>query len=111
MRLLFLHRNATGGLTRFGSLYNLFTVRVYLCLSSGDAAMADEDRRLNGERRSGKDRRDGLDTRSDEQKRLVGERRLNRDRRSGLDRRSNTEESVPVTETDRLKPTPGASEA
>ncbi len=73
--------------------------------------MADQDRRLNGEGRSGEDRRSGVDTRSDEEKRLVGERRLNRDRRSGLDRRSNTEESVPVTETDRLKPTPGASEA
>jgi hypothetical protein len=79
-------------------LYNPFTSSVYRglsrWLSSGDGAMGDDDRRLNGERRSGKDRRSGADTRSDEEKRLVGERRLNWNRRSGLDRRPNTAKGV-----------------
>ena len=38
--------------------------------------------------RSGKDRRRGVDTRTEEEKKLVGERRSTIDRRSGRDRRA-----------------------
>jgi hypothetical protein len=48
--------------------------------------MSDADKRV-GTRRGGKDRRDGLDTRSNEERCLVGERRSGDDRRSGKDRR------------------------
>jgi len=43
---------------------------------------------VSGERRLRKDRRTGIDTRSEEDKRLIGERRANRERRSVSDRRS-----------------------
>ena len=64
--------------------------------------MGDDDRRVNGQKRSGKHRRSGVDTRSDEEKRLVGERRSGMDRRSGLDRRSDTEKIISAA--DRRKP-------
>ncbi len=40
------------------------------------------------ERRMGKVRRSGVDTRPPEEKKVVGERRVAADRRSGLDRRT-----------------------
>jgi hypothetical protein len=49
--------------------------------------MGDANKRLNDDRRSGKDRRRRLDTPSDAEKKLIGQRRSNKDRRSGTDRR------------------------
>jgi hypothetical protein len=44
--------------------------------------------------RSGKDRRRGVDTRTEEEKRLVGERRSTSDRGSGRERRLDAKEEI-----------------
>jgi hypothetical protein len=49
--------------------------------------MPTDEKESNIGRRSGKDRRGGVDTRTEEGKRLVGERRSTIERRSGRDRR------------------------
>ena len=55
-------------------------------------AMGD-DKKRSGDRRTMKERRSGIDTRSEEEKRLAGERRSQVDRRSGQDRRAKRSET------------------
>ena len=48
--------------------------------------MPENEKRKIG-RRSGRDRRSGIDSRTEEERKRIGERRFSKDRRSGLDRR------------------------
>jgi hypothetical protein len=57
--------------------------------------MSEDEKRPGGDRRSKKERRSGIDTRSDEAKRLSGERRSKADRRTGPDRRSDAKKVEP----------------
>jgi hypothetical protein len=50
--------------------------------------MGDDEKRLGADRRTSKERRSGIDARSEEEKQLTGERRSPMDRRSGRDRRA-----------------------
>jgi hypothetical protein len=50
--------------------------------------MDDHEKRAAGDRRTTKERRSGIDTRSEKEKALIGERRSQVDRRSGRDRRT-----------------------
>jgi hypothetical protein len=61
---------------------------------SGSRTMAIKEKRSHVERRSGKDRRSGVGTRTEKEKRLVGERRSGKDRRSGRERRLDTKEEI-----------------
>jgi hypothetical protein len=50
--------------------------------------MGEGEKRSGQARRGNKERRSGIDTRTEMEKRLIGERRTNTERRSGIDRRS-----------------------
>jgi hypothetical protein len=65
--------------------------------------MTIDEKRLSAGRRSSKDRRSGVDTRTDEE-RLSKERRSKKDRRSGLDRRSSVLADASRLTGDRDKP-------
>lgn len=68
----------------YGYFINPYYARVVL----REAAMATDQRSSHAVRRSGQDRRSGVDTRTNDEKKAVGERWPDMDRRSGLDRRT-----------------------